>query len=410
MKWERRATLAGAGAALGSCKGIVGGGIMASDAWVFQRAEQVRDMGADEAPWYVGWYDRDGHRHKESCGAGFHGQKKAERRKRQIENALLAGNEEKNSRKLWPEFRREYDERVLAGLAVATRLQAAISLDHFERLVKPIRVFGLATEHIDEFIARRRQERGRKKGEPVSPATVNKDLRHIKAALTVAHEWRYLYAVPKFRMEKAPRKLPTYVTGEHFALIYGMGCEAARKPGRLPYSPADWWRGLLAMAYMTGWRIGDILALRRDQLDLDAGTAVSLAEDNKGKRDELVKLHPAVIEHLRPLSGFTPTVFPWCHNRRTLDEEFLRIQEAAGVKLPCPERHEHTRHCHAYSFHDLRRAFATMNADKLSPDALQALMRHKSYTTTQVYINLTRQMDQAVASLHVPEVFKTVPG
>ena len=51
-------------------------------------------------------------------------------------------------------------------------------------------------------------------------------------------------------------------------------------------------------------------------------------------------------------------------------------------------------------FHDLRRAFATMSADELMPDALQALMRHKSYTTAQKYINMARHMDAAVASLH----------
>ena len=47
-----------------------------------------------------------------------------------------------------------------------------------------------------------------------------------------------------------------------------------------------------------------------------------------------------------------------------------------------------------------------MNADKLTPDALQALMRHKSYPTTQLYINMARQMDKAVESLHVPDVLK----
>jgi hypothetical protein len=34
-------------------------------------------------------------------------------------------------------------------------------------------------------------------------------------------------------------------------------------------------------------------------------------------------------------------------------------------------------------------------------------MRHKSYQTTQLYINMARQMDAAVASLHVPDVLKT---
>src|SRR5207248_202981 len=68
-------------------------------------------------------------------------------------------------------------------------------------------------------------------------------------------------------------------------------------------------------------------------------------------------------------------------------EEFQRIQASAEINLPCREQHEHTEACHFYGFHDFRRAFATMNADNLTADALQALMRHKSYQTTRVYIN-----------------------
>jgi integrase len=276
-------------------------------------------------------------------------------------------------------------------------------LDQFERIVRPLRISILRTQHIDEFIATRRKDPGKKKESPLSPASVNHDLRHLKAALRVAVEWGMLATLPKFRMEKVAKKLATYVTGDHFADIY-KACERAQMPRNLPYPAADWWRGLVVMGYMTGWRIGDMLALRRDDLDLDAAVAITRAEDNKGKRDECVKLHPVVVDHLRRLASFSSLVFPWDHNERTLRTEFARIQEAAGIHLLCPGSHEHTRFCFVYGFHDLRRAFATMNADKLTPDALQALMRHKSYQTTQVYINLARQMDAAVASLHVPEI------
>jgi len=120
-----------------------------------------------------------------------------------------------------------------------------------------------------------------------------------------------------------------------------------------------------------------------------------------------VRLHPVAVEHLKDLSGsFDPDVFPWDHNRKTLDEEFRRLQRAAGIHLPCRGEHEHTPACHAYGFHDLRRAFATENAPNMSADALQRLMRHKSYLTTQVYVNLSRQLDAAVGGLHVPEVLK----
>lgn len=50
---------------------------------------------------------------------------------------------------------------------------------------------------------------------------------------------------------------------------------------------------------MTGWRISELLAVRRDAVDLDKGIAE--AEDNKGGREERVKLHPIVVEHLRRL-------------------------------------------------------------------------------------------------------------
>jgi hypothetical protein len=37
-------------------------------------------------------------------------------------------------------------------------------------------------------------------------------------------------------------------------------------------------------------------------------------------------------------------------------------------------------------------------------------MRHKSYLTTKKYINMTRQVDEAVNVLHVPDVLKTAMG
>jgi integrase len=97
-------------------------------------------------------------------------------------------------------------------------------------------------------------------------------------------------------------------------------------------------------------------------------------------------------------------LFPWPHHERTLWVEFGRIQRVAGIHLPCYERHEHTPSCHVYGFHDIRRAFATMNAETLTADALQALIRHKSYVTTKRYINMAKQINRAVENLHVPEV------
>lgn len=267
----------------------------------------------------------------------------------------------------------------------------------------------IRTNTVDEFIAKRRKEKGKYKGDTVSPPTVNKDLRHLRAALKKAKRWSYITEVPDFDMVKEPQKLPTFISGEHFAAVYA-ACDHAQLPERLPYPASDWWRGVLVFGYMTGWRISEILGLRREDLDLKAGTAITRAEDNKGKRDELLKLHEVVVEHLKRLPGIGLLVFPWDQDKSMLYKEFATIQEKAKIKLGCAKKHEHTRFCHVYGFHDLRRAFATMNATRLTPDALQGLMRHKSYSTTQRYINLVRQLDEAVNVLHVPDVLRPASG
>jgi integrase len=211
-----------------------------------------------------------------------------------------------------------------------------------------------------------------------------------------------LKAVPEVEFQKQPEKLARYVEPEHFTAIYGK-CEAARFPNEGHFTAGDWWKALLVFAQMTGWRIGEILALQWEDVDLDKGQAKTKAKDNKGKRDAIVPLHPLVIEHIRPLKTFHPNVFPWEHHRRTLDVEFARIQDAAEIELPCQidRKHECTDACKRYSFHDERRAFATLNVGLDGP-VLQALMRHKSYQTTLRYINAARQLNPAVAGLHVP--------
>lgn len=172
--------------------------------------------------------------------------------------------------------------------------------------------------------------------------------------------------------------------------------------------PEGPWAGQAAFAVLLLEQLAVVkpLALRWDDVSLDKATAITRHGDNKGKRDEIVPLHPVVVEHLRKIINFGPLVFYWPLNRRLLWEIFGEIQEAAGIHLPCHEKHEHTPACHVYGFHDLRRAFATLNAPKLSGNALQALMRHENYSTTKRYINMARQLDGAVEKLHVPDVLK----
>src|SRR5262249_36748655 len=134
------------------------------------------------------------------------------------------------------------------------------------------------------------------------------------------------------------------------------------------------------------------LALRREDVDLQGGFIITRAADNKGKRDQRVELHPLAVEHLKRLAGFSPVVFPWAHGKRIYGE-FHYLQATAGIARP-------------YGFHDLRRMFATQNADRLTPDQLQQVMQHKAYTTTQKYINMARQAKALTEKLYVPDLGK----
>jgi integrase len=385
-------------------------------AWVFQDTRRKEKLG-DRAPWFVGWYDPEGKKRSKKLGAKLAAQTYA----RKLEGQLAAGTYHDPGKKRWGEFIEEYTARILPRLKPRSREQVLLALRRFETVMSPTYVSTIKTTTIDSYVEKRSKDKGVLGAEKVSPATINKELRHLKALLRIGVEWKYLPEMPRFRMVKEPKTLKPYVTPEHFALIYQAGDQAARPDGR-DYWAADWWRGLLVFAYMTGWRINEILLLRWDDVSLDKGTAITRAADNKGGRDEAIVLHPVVVEHLRKLIDFdSPLVFFWPNHRRTLWEDFYRLQEAAGIarRAPAPPRAKDAQggrkrkgprrkpwEAVPYGFHALRRAFATQNAKRLTPDALQTLMRHKSYSTTQRYINMASQLDDAVAKLHVPDFLK----
>jgi integrase len=358
-------------------------------AWTFQDHRQKRKLGEKRCPWSVGWIDPTGVRRSKRVGC----RSLAEKYARKLEGELAAGLYQPVPRKTWADLLGEYESRIMVHQCPGTREATTIALTHFGRLANPLKVHSVTRQTLDAYVAARRTERGIK-GHSVSVATINRELRSVRALLRLAHEWGYLPTVPKIVMLREPQKLPRYVSPEDFAAIYPV-CDQAKRPQAGNYTPGGWWRALLVFAYMTGWRIGEILSLRWEDVSLDNGTALTRWEDNKGRRDALVPLHPVVVDHLRRVVDFGRLVFLWPHHRRTLWEEFHRIQQAAGIG---PDA--------VYGFHDLRRAFASMNAARLPAEALQRLMRHRNYTTTQKYINMSRHLDGAVASLEVPEVLR----
>lgn len=366
-------------------------------AWLFQDPKRLEALG-DKCPWSVGWYNAEGKRKGKKIGS----KSLAEKFARKVEGELAAGLcTVGRKRTTWADFRRKFEDYSRASCSSGTHREYVRALDAFQRLMSPGYVDAITTGVVDQFTAKRRLDRqlGAVDDEGnvvrLSPASVNKDLRGLKVAFRKAEQWGMLDRAPVVTMLREPDRDPYFVDDATFAKLYA-ACDAVERPGGRRYPAGDWWRALLCFAYLTGWRIGEILDLRRDDVDLETGIATVDAESTKGRRTARVELHPIVVEHLRGIIEFSPFVFDWPHHERTLWTDFTALKAAAGVEFPG-------------AFHRFRFGFANANVDSLPADLLQRLMRHQAASTTRRYINAAERMKRAgtAARLHVPEVLRT---
>jgi integrase len=158
-------------------------------------------------------------------------------------------------------------------------------------------------------------------------------------------------------------------------------------------------------------RRGALRALRWEDVNLETGEAVSRGNDNKGRRDTIVKIKPAVklLLKLKPAdTSKCPLVFPWRHAETWLDHELLAIQTAAGIDLPCTQSASHTctPKCHSYTLHDFRRAHATFNYGRVTDRELQRQMGHASFATTRSYAKYAEAHRQSPYDAHLPKLAK----
>ena len=139
---------------------------------------------------------------------------------------------------------------------------------------------------------------------------------------------------------------------------------------------------MLVFALTTGWRIDEILSLRRDDLDLETGAILTRAGDNKGKRDDRDYLTTTALEHMcgcSPVSSALSSIGPTTGEPSTPSSIVSRGLRGSTCPARDADKHECTDACHRYGFHSFRRGYATLNADSMSAPVLQKKMRHRTF-------------------------------
>ncbi len=348
---------------------------------VFQDPKEKKRRGR-QCPWSVEWRE-NGRRRSKTIGKKADAEKYATLKRAE----LIDGAMGIQTRKRWSDFVAEYLQTEVegSGKRPGTVELVRIVLNTFTRTAKPTWVHLIDGRTLDRY----RRERLKAKGVrgPISPETVKKELRHLRAALNVARRWKYLREVPALPKVTVDQREKPHVSEAHFQAMLD-SCDAATLPDpklHREIDPCDWWKALLVTCWVTGARIEAVLRLRWQDVDWQTGRVLSRASDLKQRKDTRPEISGA-LPYLRKIRGVDPRLLPWNHHKRTLYSQFYKIQRAAGIDLPCLRAddpgHECGEACGLYGFHSFRYAHARFNHD--NPE-LQEQMGHATAATTDHY-------------------------
>ena len=207
-------------------------------AWTFQDYRQKQKHG-EKTPWSVGWIDPEGGRRSKRIGSKSMAEKFCRKKEGELAAGLCRTGPEHVA---WAKFRQEYEETVMPRWrSEMSRRDARHALDVFAGLSGVRHVDRIDARILDQYVVKRLKMPGKKKGDTVSPETVKKELRTIRAALNHAKKWKYMADCPDMPKIDGYGKDKPFVTEEHFDAIMG-ACDAARMPTDQNYTTEEFWR------------------------------------------------------------------------------------------------------------------------------------------------------------------------
>lgn len=346
--------------------------------WIWARPNK-----AGKTTYYLRWYGDDGRIKSESCRCGD--RRLAEELRRERERALNAGELgliEPIRLRAW------IDE----DLQLRRRTVRPRTLDEDGRVLRAL-LEGLGDLPLDALSRRRLEGWLSERTALVAQATVNKELRILRAAFGRAMQRNYLRANPLegIRPAREAEHEPRALTADQVE--------------RLLASCTGDWRCFVFLALTTGLRRGEICQLEWTDADLARGLLHVRCKDEwrpKGGHNRILPLVPEVAtmlgeRHLQyPATRYifeTARGRPW---RWNLLRSLRRIAGRAGIDQ-----------C---TIHDLRRTFLSHLQDVGVPLAVaKHLAGHSSERTTMRHYTRALPDSVAQAPARLPWVRKEKP-
>lgn len=206
----------------------------------------------------------------------------------------------------------------------------------------------------------------------MKPATVNRALSILRAAMRLWRAWGYVREAPRFELAREEKGRLRYLEREEAARLLD-ACRGSQNP---------YLHAIVTVALYTGMRKGEILGLTWDRVDFARGTLVLV--QTKGGEPRDLSMPQAVYTVLADLraarNGAEPTGYVFC---KPDGRAWGAITTAFSVALRKAQ-------ITGFRFHDLRHTFASwLVMDGVPLAAVKELLGHASLTMTMRYAHLS---------------------
>lgn len=314
--------------------------------------------------YHAAWYVREGGKRKKRWKSLSRDERTARRMLREIERNVELKSVGLRQSIPWRDFEEKYLDWFKGTHRPSTVIRIGIIFRHLTRLYPIQSLTDVTHELMDRYLVTRKDMEG------IDPATINRELGAIRAAINKARKWKHETSdLRDVERLPVPEKEAVVFTDEQ---IWTMLDRA---------DPL--FRMIILLGLYAGLRRGEMLQVRWQDIDwsgpvpiMTVGCDVWITKTGDIRK---IPLGPKLAEPLRAwkaVCGNSENLIPWKHAPHQLTNMFTYfLRKRCGVKEG--------------SIHSLRHTFVTRLQQKdVHGGKVQRLAGHKNYRTTERYTHL----------------------